>query len=194
MNTQIIVAIVAGILLVAAAIGMVYPLLPGSLLALVTLVVWAWIIDSWAAWTVAVIGSLLVVAGWSASAVLTGRKLKQQRSPRPPATPNKIGRRHGVGVPRKVAAQRLIHAGGHHTGTSSSSEWVPVAGFSAATAAEGLYVERLGWQTRHGIRFWGSSISPQQPRGMLSTAARASPSATLTSQVPASLARRFSAG
>ena len=84
MGTQIIVTIVAGILLVVAAIGTVYPLLPGSLLALVTLVVWAWIIDSWAAWTVAVIGSLLVVAGWSASAVLTGRKLKQRRSPRHP--------------------------------------------------------------------------------------------------------------
>jgi uncharacterized protein YqgC (DUF456 family) len=49
MDTQIIVIIVAGILLVAAAIGTVYPLLPGSLLALVTLVAWAWIIDSWAA-------------------------------------------------------------------------------------------------------------------------------------------------
>jgi len=85
MDTQIIVTIVAGILLVAAAIGTVYPLLPGSALALVTLVVWALIIGSWAASTVAVIGSLLVVAGWSASAVLTGRKLKQQRSPSAPS-------------------------------------------------------------------------------------------------------------
>jgi uncharacterized protein len=82
MDMQIIVTVVAGILLVAAAIGTVYPLLPGSALALVTLVVWALIIGSWAASTVAVIGSLLVVAGWSASAVLTGRNLKQQEVPK----------------------------------------------------------------------------------------------------------------
>jgi hypothetical protein len=35
-----------------------------------------------AAWTAAAIGAVLAAAGWSASAVLTGRKLKQHRIPK----------------------------------------------------------------------------------------------------------------
>jgi len=81
-DTQIVVTIVAGLLLAIAAIGTVYPVLPGSLLAIVTLIAWAWIMGSPAAWTAAVIGSLIATAGWSASTVLTGRKLKQQQIPK----------------------------------------------------------------------------------------------------------------
>jgi uncharacterized protein YqgC (DUF456 family) len=81
-DTQIVVTVAAGVLLAVAAIGTVYPVLPGSLLAIVTLVAWAWIIGSPEAWTVAVTGSLIAGVGWSASAVLTGRKLKQQQIPR----------------------------------------------------------------------------------------------------------------
>jgi len=78
---EIVVTIVAGLLLAVAAVGMVYPGLPGSGLAIVTLLAWAWIMGSSAAWTAAVIGSLLVGIGWSASAVLTGRKLRQHQIP-----------------------------------------------------------------------------------------------------------------
>jgi uncharacterized protein YqgC (DUF456 family) len=81
MTVEIIVTIVAGLLLVAAAAGTVYPVLPGSLLAIVTLIGWAWVMGSPAAWIAAGIGSLLAGAGWTAGAVLTGRKLKQQRIP-----------------------------------------------------------------------------------------------------------------
>jgi len=81
-DTQIVVTVVAGLLLAVAAIGTVYPVLPGSVLAIITLIAWAWIMGSSAAWTVAVIGSLIAGAGWSASAVLTGRKLKQQQIPK----------------------------------------------------------------------------------------------------------------
>jgi hypothetical protein len=81
-DTQIVVTMVAGLLLAAAAVGTVYPVLPGSVLAIVTLPVWAWMMGSPAAWTAAAIGAVLAAAGWSASAVLTGRKLKQHRIPR----------------------------------------------------------------------------------------------------------------
>jgi uncharacterized protein len=81
-DTQMVVTVGAGILLAVAAIGTVYPALPGSALAIVTLIAWAWIVGSPAAWTAAVIGSLIAVVGWSASAVLTGRKLKQQQIPK----------------------------------------------------------------------------------------------------------------
>ncbi len=82
MDTQIVVTMVAGLLLAVAAIGAVYPVLPGSVLAIVTLIVWAWIMGSPAAWTAAVVGALMVTVGWSASAVLTGRKLRHQQIPK----------------------------------------------------------------------------------------------------------------
>ncbi len=81
MDTDILVTVLAGVLLVVAAVGVVYPGLPGSLLAIVTLLVWAWAMGSWAAWIAAIVGALLCVVGWSASALLTGRKMKQLQVP-----------------------------------------------------------------------------------------------------------------
>jgi uncharacterized protein len=81
-DTQILVSIVAGLLLAIAAIGTVYPVLPGSALAIITLIAWAWIMGSPAAWTAALIGAFLAGAGWSAGLVLTGRKLKQHQVPK----------------------------------------------------------------------------------------------------------------
>jgi uncharacterized protein len=82
MDYDILATVIAGILLVVAAVGVVYPVLPGSPIAIVTLLVWAWVVGGWAAWLAAVIGALLCAAGWSASAVLTGRKLKELEVPR----------------------------------------------------------------------------------------------------------------
>jgi len=80
-DRDIVITVVAGVLLVVAAVGTVYPVLPGSLLAIATLLVWAWLVGSTAAWIVAVVGTLIAAVGWSASAVLTGRKLKQLQVP-----------------------------------------------------------------------------------------------------------------
>jgi uncharacterized protein len=82
MDADILATVIAGILLVAAAVGVVYPVVPGSPIAIVTLLVWAWVVGGWAAWVAAVIGGLLCAAGWSASAVLTGRKLKELEVPK----------------------------------------------------------------------------------------------------------------
>lgn len=82
MDADILATVIAGILLVVAAVGVVYPVLPGSLIAIVTLLVWAWVIGSWPAWVAAVIGVLLCAVGWSASVVLTGRKLKELEVPK----------------------------------------------------------------------------------------------------------------
>jgi uncharacterized protein len=81
MDVDILATVIAGILLVAAAAGVVYPVVPGSPIAIVTLLAWAWVVGGWAAWVAAVIGALLCVVGWSASAVLTGRKLKELEVP-----------------------------------------------------------------------------------------------------------------
>jgi uncharacterized protein YqgC (DUF456 family) len=80
-NTDVLVTVLAGILLVVAAVGTIYPVLPGSLIAIVTLLLWAWALGSSWAWTAAIVGSVICVAGWSASAVLTGRKLRQLEVP-----------------------------------------------------------------------------------------------------------------
>jgi uncharacterized protein len=82
MDLDILATVIAGILLVVAAVGVVYPVVPGSPIAIVTLLVWAWVVGGWAAWVAAVVGALLCAAGWSASAVLTGRKLKELEVPK----------------------------------------------------------------------------------------------------------------
>ena len=82
MDAEIVVTIVAGLLLAVAAIGTVYPGVPGSVLAIITLMAWAWIMGSSAAWIAAVIGSVMVAAGWAAGAMLTSRKLRQQQIPK----------------------------------------------------------------------------------------------------------------
>jgi uncharacterized protein YqgC (DUF456 family) len=82
MNTDIVVTVVAGILLALAVFGTVYPVLPGSPVALVTLIAWGWVLGSAASWTAAGIGALLALGGWSASALLTGRRLKKERIPK----------------------------------------------------------------------------------------------------------------
>ena len=82
MITDIVVTVVAGILLAVAVFGTVYPLLPGSPVALVTLIGWGWVLGSAASWTAAGIGALLALLGWSASALLTGRRLKKRQIPK----------------------------------------------------------------------------------------------------------------
>lgn len=84
MDYQIITTVVAALLLVVAVLGTVFPVLPGSVLTVITLIAWAWILGSPAAWTAAVIGAGLAVAGMSASAVLTGRTLLREKIPRGP--------------------------------------------------------------------------------------------------------------
>ncbi|WP_313810813.1 DUF456 domain-containing protein [Glutamicibacter sp.] len=81
MDAQIVYTIIAGLLLAVSALGTIFPVLPGSLLAILTLLGWAWLLGSPAAWWAAGLGTALAVLGWSASAVLTGRKLKEHRVP-----------------------------------------------------------------------------------------------------------------
>jgi uncharacterized protein YqgC (DUF456 family) len=78
---DILITVVAGVLLVVAAVGVVYPVLPGSPIAIATLLVWAAVVGSWASWVAGTVAALICVAGWSASAVLTGRRLKQLEVP-----------------------------------------------------------------------------------------------------------------
>jgi uncharacterized protein YqgC (DUF456 family) len=81
-SADVIATVLAGIFLAVAAFGTVYPVLPGSPVALVALIAWGWVLGSAASWAAAGIGALLVCVGWSAGALLTGRKLKKREIPR----------------------------------------------------------------------------------------------------------------
>ncbi|MDO5669829.1 MAG: DUF456 domain-containing protein [Corynebacterium sp.] len=74
----------AALLLVVGVLGTIIPILPGSLLTIGTLLVWAWVLGSAASWTAGLIGIALAVVGMSASAILTGRKMRREQIPRGP--------------------------------------------------------------------------------------------------------------
>jgi len=81
-EAQIIYTVIAGLLLIVSALGTIFPVLPGSLLAIGTLLAWGWLLGSVASWWAAGLGMLIAALGWSASAVLTGRKLREHKIPR----------------------------------------------------------------------------------------------------------------
>lgn len=81
---EAIVTGLAGLLLAAGVLGTVFPILPGSLLTIGTLLVWAWLLGSTASWTAGLVGVGLAVIGMSASLILTGRKMRRERIPNGP--------------------------------------------------------------------------------------------------------------
>lgn len=78
---EIIVSIIAGVLMLIGALGTIFPILPGSILVIVGLVIWAVAIGGPVGWTVFVIGLLLCATGMASSALLTGNRLKQRQIP-----------------------------------------------------------------------------------------------------------------
>lgn len=81
MTAEIIATLITAALLVVGCLGIIVPVLPGSILIVVGLCVWAFTVQAVEGWTVLAIGSVLAVAGMSASAVLTGTRLKRRRIP-----------------------------------------------------------------------------------------------------------------
>ncbi|MFZ2503267.1 MAG: DUF456 domain-containing protein [Nocardioides sp.] len=62
--------------------GMLIPVLPGGLLILVAIVVWAWETGGSTAWTVAAIAALFLVAGQVIKYVVPGRRMRDAGVPR----------------------------------------------------------------------------------------------------------------
>lgn len=89
--TFALISVLAVLLMITGLIGTVYPVLPGSLLNLVTAVAWAWIVGTGVSWTFGLIAAGLSVAGMSASAVLTGRRLQKERVTRGPILSGVVG-------------------------------------------------------------------------------------------------------
>lgn len=84
MTLAVLVSVLAVLVLIVGLVGTVYPILPGSLLNVVVSVTWAWILGSTASWTFGLVAAGLSIAGVSASAALTGRRLVRERVPRGP--------------------------------------------------------------------------------------------------------------
>lgn len=78
---ETIATVVTAVLLVVGCLGVIVPVLPGSVLIVVGLLVWAFTVQAVEGWTVLVVGSVLAVAGMAASAVLTGTRLKRRQIP-----------------------------------------------------------------------------------------------------------------
>jgi uncharacterized protein YqgC (DUF456 family) len=81
MDSQVAWTVVCGLLIVVGAVGTIIPVLPGSILVGLALLVWAFVVQGTVGWTVFAVGALLVAAGMSASTVLTGRAMKKRQIP-----------------------------------------------------------------------------------------------------------------
>ncbi|RBP65512.1 hypothetical protein DFO66_10496 [Brevibacterium sanguinis] len=81
MSTDILTTVLTGLAVLVGCVGIVVPVLPGSILIGLAVLVWAIVIGGTSAWIVFAIVAVLVAAGMSASLVLTGRKLKAMAVP-----------------------------------------------------------------------------------------------------------------
>ncbi len=81
---EVIVTVIAALLMLVALAGIIFPIVPGSPVAIITMIAWAWIIGSTASWATGVIAAALALVGWSASLILTGRTMRRERIPNTP--------------------------------------------------------------------------------------------------------------
>lgn len=78
---EIIATVVTSVLIIIGCLGIVIPVLPGSITALIGLIIWAVVVQSVEGWIVLALGGTLLLAGMSASLVLTGSRLKRRAIP-----------------------------------------------------------------------------------------------------------------
>src|SRR5699024_2400534 len=81
---EIPVTVIAAVLMLVAIFGTIFPIIPGSPVAVFTVLAWAWILGSTAAWTTGIIAAATALVGMSASLILTGSTMRRQSIPRAP--------------------------------------------------------------------------------------------------------------
>ncbi|MCX6498780.1 MAG: DUF456 domain-containing protein [Arthrobacter sp.] len=82
MNSGTVVSVLCGLAIMVGVAGIIIPVLPGSILIGLSLLAWAlWGGAGTTGWVVFGVGLAFVLAGMAASAVLTGRKLREHRIP-----------------------------------------------------------------------------------------------------------------
>lgn len=78
---EILMTILTAGLIAVGIAGVLVPILPGSILIIGALLLWAFAVGSPAGWTVFGVGSAFALAGLFAGLVLTGRTLQRRRIP-----------------------------------------------------------------------------------------------------------------
>ncbi|ALE07397.1 hypothetical protein AL755_21090 [Arthrobacter sp. ERGS1:01] len=81
MDAQIVWTVICGLAIVVGAVGVIIPVLPGSLLIAGSLLAWALVVGGPVGWVVFGVGAVFVAAGMLSSAVLTGRAMKARKIP-----------------------------------------------------------------------------------------------------------------
>lgn len=81
MTPEVIVSIVTGVLILIGLIGIVVPVLPGSITIIIGLLAWAIVIGGRLGWTIFGIGAGFCVIGMLATYFITGRVLRREKIP-----------------------------------------------------------------------------------------------------------------
>ena len=139
MNSETVVTILCGLAILVGVAGTVIPVLPGSILIGASLLAWAiWGGAGSAGWVVFGVGMAFVLAGIAASAVLTGRKLKQHSIP---------SRSVVIGLVAGVAGMFIIPVVGLFVGFAAGlllSEFLRTRNFGTATATSWAALKAAG--------------------------------------------------
>ncbi|MFI5084777.1 MAG: DUF456 domain-containing protein [Actinomycetales bacterium] len=139
MAAELLWTVLCGLAILVGAAGTIIPVLPGSALIAVALLVWAIVVGGPLAWVVFAAALVFVLAGAVSSTVLTGRALRKRRIP---------GWSILVGVAGAAAGFFLI----------------PVVGLLVGFAA-GLFLSELGRQ-RHFAPALRSSAAALKATGL----------------------------
>lgn len=81
MSADILATIGAGLLILVGLIGIVVPVLPGTVTVIVGLLLWAVVVGGAVGWVTFAVGTLFCVVGMTATYVLTGRTLRRASIP-----------------------------------------------------------------------------------------------------------------
>ncbi|OYO21897.1 hypothetical protein CGZ93_08115 [Enemella dayhoffiae] len=81
MNADVIASIVTGVLVLIGIIGIIVPVLPGTITVIAGLLVWAIVVGGQVGWTVFAIGAAFCLVGMVSTYLLTGRVLKREKIP-----------------------------------------------------------------------------------------------------------------
>jgi uncharacterized protein YqgC (DUF456 family) len=118
MDLQVIMTVVCGALIAVGIAGIIVPVLPGSILIIASLLVWALTVASTEGWVVFAIGTVFAGAGLASGLVLTGRALQRRQIP---------GRSVTIGVLTGIVGLFVIPVVGLFVGFALGlfgSEWV----------------------------------------------------------------------
>ncbi len=81
MDAQLTWTVICGLLIFVGSVGIIIPVLPGSILIAVSLLAWALAVGQPIGWLVFAVGLVFLLAGMLSGAVLTGRTMKKRQIP-----------------------------------------------------------------------------------------------------------------